>query len=416
MKALQKTDPAVAELVAKEEFRQASVLRLIPSENYASAAVMEAAGSCLANKYSEGYAHQRYYQGQEYIDAVEDLAVSRAKQFFSAEHANVQPYSGSPANAAAYLAVLRPGDKVMGMDLAAGGHLTHGAKVSFSGKFYQIMSYGLSPETNQIDYGALEKAALEYGPKLVVAGASSYPRVVDFAAIAKIAKKAGALFMADISHISGLCATGCHPHPFPHADIVTTTTHKMLRGPRGGLILCKKELAAAIDKAVFPGMQGGPHNQTTAAIAVALKEAMTPGYTAYCKQVVANCKLLAQRLMEQGIELVTGGTDNHLCLIDATGLGLSGNGLAVAMEKAGLVANSNKIPFDPRPANDPSGVRLGTCAITSRGMKEPEMELLAGFIVKVARDQSPENLDKIRAQVAELCRHFPAPGLETVAV
>lgn len=416
MDLISQQDPEIASLIDEEAHRQASVIRLIPSENYASKAVMAASASCLANKYSEGYPHKRYYQGQRWIDSVEDIAIKRAKELFQADHANVQPYSGSPANAAVYLALLEPGGRAMGMDLAAGGHLTHGAKVSFSGKLYQVKSYGLNPKTHLIDYDALRKTALEFKPRVIFSGGSAYPRTVDFAAFGEIAREVGAYLVADISHISGLCATGLHPHPFPHADVVTTTTHKMLRGPRGGMILCKKELAQAIDKAVFPGMQGGPHNHTTAAIAVALKEAQAPGYTDYCRQVVNNSQVLAQSLMELGVELFTGGTDNHLCLLDAMALGLSGNKMALALERAGIVANSNKIPFDTRPANDPSGIRIGTCAITTRGMKEDEMKLIAGMIHSVAQDPDPQNLDKIRARVEELCRAFPAPGLEDVKV
>jgi glycine hydroxymethyltransferase len=412
MEELHKVDPQMADLIQKEAHRQASCLRLIPSENYASPAVMAATGSVLTNKYSEGYPHQRYYQGQEFIDQIEDLAIKRAKDLFRAEHANVQPYSGSPANMAVYLATLKPGGKVMGMDLAAGGHLTHGAKVSFSGKFYQVSQYGLSRETGLIDYDQVRALAKEFQPELIFAGCSAYPRVVDFSSFGEIAREVGAVLCADISHISGLCVTGCHPHPFPHADVVTSTTHKLLRGPRGGMVLCRKELAAKIDKAVFPGLQGGPHNHVTAAIAVALKEAAAPTYTEYCQQVVKNAKALAEELMAQGFTLVTSGTDNHLVLIDASAMNLTGKVLAVAMDQAGIVANANKVPFDPRPADDPSGVRMGTPALTSRGMKESQMAVVAGFIAKVAQaPQDEANLAKVRTQVAELCAAFPAPGI-----
>ncbi len=412
MEHLSRVDPEVAALIQEEARRQASVLRMIPSENYASPAVMAATGSVLTNKYSEGYAHQRYYQGQEYIDQIEDLAVNRARRLFQAEHANVQPYSGSPANMAAYLALLQPGDRVMGMDLAAGGHLTHGAKVSFSGKFYQVRQYSLSRESGRIDFDQVEDLARRFRPRLIFAGCSSYPRTVDFAAFGEIARRVGAYLVADISHISGLCLTGRHPHPFPHAQVVTTTTHKLLRGPRGGMIMCQRELAPAIDKAVFPGLQGGPHNHTTAAIAVALKEADTPEYDAYCEQVVQNARALARGLAQRGFELVTGGTDNHLVLMDVTPLGVTGNQLARALEDAGIVANSNKIPFDPRPAQDPSGVRMGTPALTSRGLGSEEMEAVAGFIAEVARHPEDDRVkSRIRSQVEEMCRRFPAPGV-----
>jgi len=413
MEELQNTDPQIAGLIQKEAQRQASCLRMIPSENYASKAVMTATGSVLTNKYSEGYPHQRYYQGQEFIDQIEDLALRRAKELFQAEHANVQPYSGSPANMAVYLASLKPGGRVMGMDLAAGGHLTHGAKVSFSGKFYEVRQYGLSRETGLIDYDLARDLAKEFKPGLIFAGCSSYPRTVDFAAFGEISREVGAVLCADISHISGLCLTGCHPHPFPHADVVTSTTHKLLRGPRGGMVLCRQELAAKIDKAVFPGLQGGPHNHVTAAIAVALQEASLPAYAEYCRQVVKNAAALAQELMARGFSLVTGGTDNHLALIDASTMNLTGKILAQAMDQAGIVANANKVPFDPRPADDPSGVRLGTPALTSRGMQEPEMVKIAEFIHQVAQaPQDQANLRKMRGQVAELCSAFPAPGIE----
>ena len=412
MDQLRLNDPAVAELISLEARRQASVLRMIPSENYASHAVLEATGSCLSNKYSEGYAHHRYYQGQEFIDRIEDLAVARAKALFGAEHANLQPYSGSPANMAVYFGLLKPNDRVMGMDLSAGGHLTHGARVSFSGKFYQVRQYGLDPSTQLIDYQAARRLAREWQPRLIFTGASSYPRVIDFAAFRAIADEVGAYLVADISHISGLCLSGDHPHPLPYVDVVTTTTHKLLRGPRGGMILCRGELGPKIDKAVFPGLQGGPHNHVTAAIAVALGEAARPEYAAYCHQVVGNAKALAKGLTDRGFSLVTGGTDNHLVLIDATALGLTGKLLAVAMEQAGIVANANKIPFDPRPADDPSGLRLGTPALTTRGLREAEMGQVADLIGQVARNVSDASrLAQIKAQVEALCAQFPAPGL-----
>lgn len=417
MDQLIKTDPEIAGLIQGETRRQANVLRMIPSENYASAAVLAATGSILTNKYSEGYPRKRYYQGQEFIDRIEELAVSRARALFGAEHANVQPYSGSPANMAVYLGLLGSSGRVMGMDLAAGGHLTHGAKVSFSGSYYDVRQYGLCRENGHIDYQAAHKLAREFKPRLIFCGASSYPRRIDFATFAEIARDVGAFLVADISHISGLCVTGQHPHPLPHADVVTTTTHKMLRGPRGGMILCRAELAPAIDKAVFPGLQGGPHNNVTAAIAVTLKEAAGPAFAEYCRQIVANAKALAEGLRQKGMSLVTGGTDNHLALIDAAANGLTGKTLAQAMELGGIVANANKVPFDPRPANDPSGVRLGTPALTSRGMKEPEMAKVAEMIFRVSQSIGDDDaLAKIRAEVEELCASFPAPGIALQAV
>jgi glycine hydroxymethyltransferase len=412
MNQLHQVDPEVAELLKREAQRQTSVLRLIPSENYASAAVMAATGSCLTNKYSEGYSHRRYYQGQEFVDQVEDIAVARAQKLFGAAHANVQPYSGSPANMAVYLALLKPGDRVLGMDLAAGGHLTHGARVSFSGKFYQVRQYGLDPATQRMDYEQARKLAREFQPKMIFTGASSYPRIIDFSIFRQIADEVGAYLVADISHISGLCVSGDHPHPLPHADVVTTTTHKLLRGPRGGMILCRADLAPAIDKAVFPGVQGGPHNHVTAAIAVALREADTPEFREYCHQVVRNAKALGQGLAEAGFKLVTGGTDNHLVLMDVTAMGHTGKALAQTLEKAGIVGNYNKVPFDPRPAEDPSGVRLGTPALTSRGMREPEMAKVAEYITLVAREaNNPKTLEKVRQAVSEMCLAYPAPGI-----
>ncbi|ADK86424.1 Glycine hydroxymethyltransferase [Desulfarculus baarsii DSM 2075] len=412
MDQLRETDSQIAELIQREAARQANVLRMIPSENYASAAVLTATGSILANKYSEGYPRKRYYQGQEFIDQIEEVAVQRARALFGAEHANVQPYSGSPANMAVYLGLLGAEGRVMGMDLAAGGHLTHGAKVSFSGSYYDVRQYGLSRENGLIDYEAARRLAREFRPQLIFCGASSYPRIIDFAIFGEIAREVGAFLAADISHISGLCVTGLHPHPLPHADVITTTTHKMLRGPRGGMILCRAGLAPAIDKAVFPGLQGGPHNHVTAAIAVALKEASGTAFVEYCRQIVANAKALADELMARGFKLITGGTDNHLALIDASCRGLTGKILAQAMEKAGIVANANKIPFDPRSANDPSGVRLGTPALTSRGMKEPEMRRVAALIDRVTDVVGDEAaLAKIRAEVEEMCAAFPAPGI-----
>ena len=406
MKDLATTDPRVLELIQGECQRQSTVLRMIPSENYASQAVIAAGSSCLTNKYSEGYPGKRYYKGQEYADLIESLAIQRAKDLFGADHANVQPYSGSPANLAAYLAILGPTGKAMGMDLAAGGHLTHGAGVSFTGKNYQVALYGLNKETQRIDFDQVRKLAKEHKPGLIFAGATAYPREVDFSAFAEIAKEVGAKLVADISHISGLCATGCHMSPVPHADVVTSTTHKLLRGPRGGMILCKSEMAGAIDRAVFPGLQGGPHNHTIASLAVTLQEASQPEYAEYCRQVVKNAAALAAALQDMGVALVTGGTDNHLLLIDVTSIGMTGAQAAQNLEQAGIVVNSNKIPFDTRPAMDPSGIRLGTPALTTVGMKEPEMEKVASYIFSALKQADPDNLAKIRNQVKDLCGEF----------
>jgi glycine hydroxymethyltransferase len=412
MKSLSQIDPELNLLIKGEARRQAAAIRLIASENYASAAVMEATGSCLTNKYSEGYPYQRYYQGQEFIDKIEELALKRVKALFGAEHANVQPYSGSPANQAVYMAVLKSGDRVMGMDLAAGGHLTHGAKVSFSGKQYQIFSYGLQRQSGLIDYDQVRALARQNQPRMIIAGGSAYPRAIDFAAFRSVADEVGAVLLADISHFSGLCLSGDHPHPLPHAHIVTTTTHKLLRGPRGAIIMCGQEWAQAIDKAVFPGLQGGPHNHVTAAIAVAAQEASAPEYVEYCHQVVKNARALARELLTGGFRLISGGTDTHLILLDASSQGLTGKKLALALEQAGLVVNANKIAFDPRPANDPSGIRIGTPAVTSRGMKEAQMTKIAEFITEVAKNpDNPELLRQIREKAAALGRDFPAPGL-----
>lgn len=410
--AVQVTDPEIAHLIRQEERRQADCIRLIPSENYTSKAVMQATGSCLGNKYSEGYPRKRYYEGQQYIDAIEQLAIDRAKALFGVDHANVQPYSGSPANAAIYLALLEPGDTVMGMDLAAGGHLTHGAKVSFSGKVYRSVPYGVSEETHLLDFDRIRDQAMREKPKLIFAGISAYPRILDFPKFAEIAKEVGAVLAADIAHISGLVVSGVHPSPVGHADIVSTTTHKTLRGPRGGMLLCKEEYAAALDKAVFPGLQGGPHNHTTAAIAVTLKEAATPEFKEYGHQVVKNAKALAEGLQAEGFFLTTGGTDNHLLVIDITKKGLSGREAAKVLAEAGIVCNCNAIPFDPRKPWDPSGIRIGTPAITSRGMKEGEMKTLAKWISEVvANPQSDDIKTRVKGEVKELCDRFPAPGL-----
>ena len=410
--ALQATDPEIADLIRAEEKRQADCIRLIPSENYTSRAVLQACGTVLSNKYSEGYPRKRYYEGQENIDAIEQIAIDRAKALFGMDHANVQPYSGSPANAAIYLALLEPSDTVMGMDLACGGHLTHGAKVSFSGKIYRSVQYGVSEKTHLLDYDAIREQALKEKPKLLFAGISAYPRLLDFEKFASIAKEVGAVLAADIAHISGLIVAGVHPSPAGHADIVSTTTHKTLRGPRGGMLLCNEEYAQALDKAVFPGLQGGPHNHTTAAIAVALKEAATPEFKEYGKQVVANAKAMAEALQEFGFELITGGTDNHLMLIDITKKGLTGREAAKLLASAGIVCNCNGIPFDTRKPWDPSGIRIGSPSLTSRGMKEPEMREVARWMNEVVSNpQSDEVAGHVRSEIKELCDQFPAPGI-----
>jgi len=414
MTQLESTDKAIFDLLKQEEARQRTRLRLIPSENYASRAILEATGSVFTNKYSEGYAGKRYYEGQEYVDQVERLAIERAKALFGADHANVQPYSGSPANMAVYFAFCDPGDTIMGMSLPHGGHLTHGWKVSITGKYYRAVQYTVEPETALIDYDKVRDMALAERPKLIFAGATAYPRLLDFAKFGEIAREAGSMLVADIAHISGLVAAGVHPSPVPHADVVSSTTHKMLRGPRGAFILCREEHQKAIDRAVFPGLQGGPHNHTTAAIAVALKEASTPEFAEYAQQVVRNAKALAAALLERGFDLVSGGTDNHLILIDMTNKGHAGKVVSQALNRAGIVCNSNTVPYDPRKPFDPSGIRIGTPAITSRGMKEQEMANIAGWMDDVVENIDDEAaLDRTAAKVAEFCRDYPPPGLES---
>jgi glycine hydroxymethyltransferase len=412
MTHLKTTDNEIFELVQGEEARQRDKIRLIPSENYVSAAVLEATGSVLTNKYSEGYATKRYYEGQEFVDAIEMLAIERAKKLFGADHANVQPYSGSPANMAVYFSFCQPGDTVMGLSLPHGGHLTHGWKVSITGKYYRAVQYTVDKETALIDYDKVRDMALAEKPKLIYAGATAYPRILDFEKFGEIAAEAGAIFCADIAHISGLIAAGVHPTPVPYADVVSTTTHKMLRGPRGAMLMCKEEHQKAIDRAVFPGLQGGPHNHTTAAIAVALKEASTPEFKTYAQQVVNNAKALAAALLDHGFDLVSGGTDNHLILIDMTNKGQPGKVVSKALNNAGIVCNCNTVPYDPRSPFDPSGIRIGTPAITSRGMKEPEMKQVAAWMNHVVEHiEDEETLDKTAAEIAEFCQKFPPPGL-----
>ena len=412
MPALRTTDPKIHELIELETKRQEEFIRLIPSENYASRAVMEATGSILNNKYSEGYPGRRYYEGQVYIDQIETLAIERAKALFGMEHANVQPYSGSPANQAVYLALAKPGETVMGLGLPFGGHLTHGWGVNFSGIHYKAVQYDVDRDTHRVDLDHVEDLAKRARPRLIFCGGTAYPRIWDFEGFAAVAEKVGATLVADIAHIAGLVAAGVHPHPFPHARIVTTTTHKTLRGPRGGMILSDAEHAKELDRAVFPGLQGGPHNHTTAAIAVALKEAATEDFRRYSRQVVANAKVLADELTQRGLRLISGGTDNHLILIDVTPRGITGKPAAKALHEAGIECNYNTIPFDPRKPFDPSGVRIGTPSVTTRGMTERDMVQIAEWIdraLSVAEDE--RSLHAIRAEIAEFCKGFPAPGI-----
>jgi glycine hydroxymethyltransferase len=406
------TDPEIAKLIAEENRREHESIRIIASENYASRAVMEATGSCLTNKYSEGYARKRYYEGQQVIDQVEELAISRVKQLFGAERANVQPYSGSPANLAVYLAFCQPGETIMGLGLPAGGHLTHGWNVSITGKFWKSVAYGVRKDDHRIDMDEVRKLAKEHKPKLLWCGTTAYPRTLDFKAFREIADEVGAILAADIAHISGLVCAGVHPSPIGIADVVTSTTHKTFRGPRGGMILAKKEHASAIDRAVFPGLQGGPHNHTTAGIAVAAQEALRPSFKAYAQAIVDNAKALAEALSAKDFKLTTGGTDNHLMVIDLTNKNVSGKQAAQALDKAGIVLNYNSVPFDPRKPFDPSGVRLGTPAVTSRGMGKDVMVQLAGWIDRVVAKPTDEALlAKVAGEVREVCAKYPAPGI-----
>ena len=413
-RALAETDPEIASLIVKEEQRQREKIRLIPSENYVSKAVLEASGTVLQNKYSEGYPTKRYYEGQELIDPIEQLAVDRAKALFGVDHANVQPYSGSPANLAVYLAFCKPGDTIMGLGLPAGGHLTHGWNVSITGKFFRSVAYGVRKDTGRIDLDEVRELARKEKPKLLWCGGTAIPRTIDFAGFESIAKEVGAVLVADIAHIAGLIAGGAHPSPAGLADVVSTTTHKTLRGPRGGMLMCKAQHASAIDKAVFPGLQGGPHNQTTAGIAVALKEASTPAFKKYAHAIVENSRALAAELLARGFDLVSGGTDNHLILVDLTNKEVPGKKAAKALDRAGLVLNYNSVPFDPRKPFDPSGVRLGTPCVTSRGMGPAEMKQIGVWMdrgVQAARTDDTAELDAIAGEVRELTGKFPAPGL-----
>jgi len=401
-------DPEVARAIAQEENRQHEGLELIASENFVSEAVLEAAGSVFTNKYAEGYPGKRYYGGCEFTDVVENLARDRAKQLFGAEFANVQPHSGSSANMAAYAAIIQPGDTVMGLDLAHGGHLTHGHKLSFSGKTYRIVSYGVSRDTETIDYDELERVAEREHPKMIIGGGSAYPRIIDFARMRQIADKVGAFYLVDMAHFAGLVAGGAHPSPVPHAHIVTTTTHKTLRGPRAGMILAKADLGPAIDKSVFPGCQGGPLVHIVAAKAVCFREAMQPEFRNYARQIVANAKVLAETLANEGFRIISGGTDTHLMLVDVFSKGMLGSEAEKALGEAGITVNKNAIPFDTNPPMKPSGVRLGTPALTTRGMKEAEMQQVGKWISEALHSRTDaEVLKKIRKQVYELAEAFP---------
>ncbi|MBP0461964.1 serine hydroxymethyltransferase [Streptomyces bomunensis] len=414
--ALAAADPEIAALVTAEEDLQAETLRLIPSENYVSRAVLEASGTVLQNKYSEGYPGRRYYEGQQVIDQVERVAAERAKALFGVEHANVQPYSGSPANLAVYLAFAEPGDTVMGMALPMGGHLTHGWGVSATGRWFRGVQYGVRRDTGRIDLDEVRDLALRERPKAIFCGGTAVPRTIDFAAFGEIAREAGAVLVADVAHIAGLIAGGAHPSPVPHADVVSTTTHKTLRGPRGAMLLSRAEHAKRIDRAVFPGLQGGPHNQTTAAIAVALREASQPSFSAYAHAVVANARELADHLLARGFDLVSGGTDNHLILMDLTPKDVPGKVAAKALDRAGIVVNHNAVPYDERKPFDPSGIRIGTPALTSRGLGTGHMATVAEWIdrgVNAARTGHEAALAALRAEVAELMAAHPAPGLPT---
>ena len=404
-------DPKVLELVRAEERRQADKIRLIPSENYVSRAVLEATGSVFTNKYSEGYAGKRYYEGQQFVDPLETLAQERACSLFGADHANVQPYSGSPANLAVYFAFLKPGDKVMGLALPMGGHLTHGWNVSITGRYFQSVQYGVRKDTGRIDLDEVRDLARRERPQLLWAGGTAYSRLWDFAAMAEIAREVGARFAVDMAHIAGLVAGGAHPSPIPHADVVTTTTHKTLRGPRGGMLLCRSAHASALDKAVFPGLQGGPHDHTTAGIAVALHEAAQPAFREYAQNVVKNAAVIAAELMARGYHVVSGGTDNHLILVDLTNKNIPGKVAAKALDKAGIELNYNSVPYDTRRPFDPSGIRLGSPSVTSRGMGEAEMKLIAGWIDRVVGKPDDETATRVLAEVLEVTRKFPAPGI-----
>lgn len=407
------TDPQLAAMIEGEAQRQHDTLRMIPSENYVSTAVLEATGSVLTNKYSEGYPGRRYYEGQQNVDPIETLAAERARGLFAVDHANVQPYSGSPANLAVYLALAQPGDTVLGMALPMGGHLTHGWSVSVTGRWFRAVQYGVRRADGRLDLDEVRDLARRERPKLIFCGGTAIPRTIDFPAFAGIAREVGAVLVADIAHIAGLVAGGAHPTPVGHADVISTTTHKTLRGPRGAMLMCTEEHAKAIDKAVFPGLQGGPHNHTTAGIAVALHEAAQPPFAQYAAQVVANAKALADALQQRGFDLVSGGTDNHLILVDLTGKGIGGKPAARALDRAGIECNYNTVPYDPRKPFDPSGIRLGTPALTTRGLTEAQMPQVAAWIdgaVAAALKEDEPALARIAGEVRDLLAAYPTPG------
>jgi len=413
MDSLSRTDPEISHVLHLEAKRQRQTINLVASENYASKAVLEAEGSFLTNKYAEGYPQQRYYGGCENMDIVESLAIQRAKELFHAEHANVQPHSGAQANMAAYYALLDYGDTVMGMSLAHGGHLTHGDKVSFSGKSYNFIPYGVSRETERIDYQEVERLALKHKPKLIVAGASAYPRIIDFERFRHIADLVGARLMVDIAHIAGMVAVGLHPTPIPYAEVITSTTHKTLRGPRSGFILSRRELASSIDDAVFPRMQGGPLMHVIAAKAVCFYEAMQPSFTDYQQAILDNAQVLASELQRLGLRLISGGTDNHLILVDLTKTGIAGKQAEECLEAAGIVVNRNNVPFDQQSPRITTGIRLGTPAVTTRGFGREEMKRIASLIVKVITNIGDLNVQKqIRDEVSQMCSRFPVPGID----
>jgi glycine hydroxymethyltransferase len=407
-RTLADTDPEIAQATADERHRQNTGLELIASENFVSRAVLEAMGSVMTNKYAEGYPGKRYYGGCEFVDVAESLAIARAKELFGAEHANVQPHSGAQANMAVYFTLLKPGDTVLGMNLAHGGHLTHGHPLNFSGKLYTIVPYGVREDDQRIDYGELERLAHEHKPKMIMVGASAYPRIIDFERIGKVGRDIGAPVVTDMAHIAGLVAANVHPSPVPHSDFVTTTTHKTLRGPRGGMVLSRAEYAKDLDRTTFPGIQGGPLMHVIAAKAVCLKEAMERSFVDYQKQIVANAKRLASALSTAGFRLVSGGTDNHLMLVDVFSRGITGKAAEAALGKAGITVNKNAIPFDKNPPMVASGIRVGTPAVTSRGMREPEMDVIAEFITRALASPDDESLlARVKVEVETLCRTFP---------
>jgi glycine hydroxymethyltransferase len=407
-RSLTETDPEIAGAISNEVHRQNTGLELIASENFVSQAVLDAAGSVLTNKYAEGYPGKRYYGGCEFVDVAESLAIARAKELFGAEHANVQPHSGAQANMAVYFTLVKPGDTVLGMNLAHGGHLTHGHPLNFSGKLYNIVPYGVRKDDERIDYDEFERLAHEHKPKMIIVGASAYPRVFDFERMARVARDVAAPMVTDMAHFAGLVAAGIHPSPVPHSDFVTTTTHKTLRGPRGGMVLCRSQYAKDLDRSLFPGVQGGPLMHIIAAKAVCFKEAMEPGFVDYQRQIVANAQRLAKGLQTAGFRLVSGGTDNHLILVDVFSKGLTGKVAEAALGKAGITVNKNAIPFDQNPPMVASGIRIGTPAVTSRGMREPEMDLIAGFIADVMAAPEDDGVARgVRDRIEALCRKFP---------